>query len=513
MNTPLGGTSTPPDTTPPSVSITSPANGAAVGGTITVSANASDNVRVATVQFRLDGEDLGAPDTSAPYAVSWNTSQTTNGTHTLTAVARDEAGNTRTSATITVTTSNGGGNPSLSFSATPSSIDSGSTTTLAWNSANVSSCSASNDWSGPKPTSGNQVVGPLTASRNYTLSCSGPGGTISRSVTVAVTAVTPAPSVSLSATPTSVPTNGSATLAWSSTEASSCAASGAWSGSKPTSGSTSTGALTHSSNDFTLSCSGPGGTTSRTVRVTASTTAGGTQYGLDFPGSDTTTKTIRFRFRNPLAIYPATYIWKVKPRRQNGYYTTFFWANDGEFNWGGVYGADTFYGAHPYPSGGPNSSTHKWEIAAWAQDFLSAENVVYDVWYTQALRVWSDSSGKHHEFYWDLPNTSRVIRVDLPRDYGNIYPPNPALTWGDAPWAPSQEIMNGVIRGIQIYSATLSVNDILTEAANPRSTNAGSSNIWYLNLDPTPTDISDKSGAGHHPEWVGTERPRLWTGP
>ena len=262
-----------------------------------------------------------------------------------------------------------------------------------------------------------------------------------------------------------------------------------------------------------LNCSGTGGSVSQSVRVTAQSESTGPTTGLDFPGSHATSNTVRFRFTNPLSIYPATYIWRVYPRQQTGYYTTFFWGNDGDFSWGGVYGADTYYGAHPYPPQGSGGTSHQWEIAALARDYLSNESVVYGRWYTQALRVWSDSNGKHHEFYWDLPNTSRVIRVDLPSDYGNINPPRPALTFGDAPWAPSQEILNGILRGIQIYSTTLSVNDILTEMQSPRGTNAGSSNIWYLNLNPTPSDISDKSGAGHHPEWVGSERARLWTGP
>src|SRR6185369_1009917 len=321
----------------------------------------------------------------------------------------------------------------------------------------------------------------------------------------------PAPTLTVTATPASVPSGGSSNLSWSSTDASSCTASGAWSGSQPTSGTASTGALTNASNIFTLSCSGPGGSTSRSATVTVQGSSA--TSGLDFPGSAATSGTIRFRFTNPLPIYPATYIWQVFPRQQTGYYTTFFWGNDGDFGWGGVYGTDTYYGAHPYPPNGAVGTTHKWEIAAIGNDYLSSENVVYDRWYTQALRVSSDGSGKHHEFYWDLPNTSRVIRVDLPADYGNINPPHPALTWGDAPWSPSNEIMNGIIRGIQIYSTTLSVNDIVSESNTPLSTAPGTSNIWYLNLNPTPADISDKSGQGHHPEWVGAERPRLWSDP
>src|SRR5439155_833888 len=96
----------PPDTTPPTVSITSPAGGATVSGTTAVSASASDNVGVVGVQFLLDGAALGAEDTTSPYSVSWNTANTGNGSHTLTATARDAAGNRTTSAGVTVTVSN-----------------------------------------------------------------------------------------------------------------------------------------------------------------------------------------------------------------------------------------------------------------------------------------------------------------------------------------------------------------------------------------------------------------------
>ena len=97
----------PPDTTPPTVSITSPANGATISATVTVTASASDNVGVVGVQFQLDGVNGGAEDTSAPYSISWNTATASNGSHTITAVARDAAGNRTTSAPVTVTVANG----------------------------------------------------------------------------------------------------------------------------------------------------------------------------------------------------------------------------------------------------------------------------------------------------------------------------------------------------------------------------------------------------------------------
>jgi len=95
------------DVTPPTVSITAPAQAATVSGAITVSANASDNIAVVGVQFKLDGATLGGEDTSSPYAITWDTTSTTDASHTLTAVARDAAGNTATSAGITVTVLNG----------------------------------------------------------------------------------------------------------------------------------------------------------------------------------------------------------------------------------------------------------------------------------------------------------------------------------------------------------------------------------------------------------------------
>ena len=101
----LGGTA-PSDTIPPTVSITAPTSGATVSGTVAVSATASDNVGVAGVQFKLDAANLGAEDTTFPYSVTWNSITASNGSHTLTAVARDAAGNIGTSPVVTVTANN-----------------------------------------------------------------------------------------------------------------------------------------------------------------------------------------------------------------------------------------------------------------------------------------------------------------------------------------------------------------------------------------------------------------------
>ncbi|HEU0104534.1 MAG TPA: Ig-like domain-containing protein, partial [Vicinamibacteria bacterium] len=94
------------DKTPPTVALTSPAAGAAVKGTIAIGADASDNVGVVGVQFKLDGVNVGAEDAASPYSVSWNTAAAADGSHLLTAVARDAAGNTATSVAIPVVVDN-----------------------------------------------------------------------------------------------------------------------------------------------------------------------------------------------------------------------------------------------------------------------------------------------------------------------------------------------------------------------------------------------------------------------
>lgn len=94
------------DKTPPSVSITSPVAEASVAGTITIAARATDNTEVAAVQFLVDGMNFGAEDKTSPYSLSWNTKCVVNGPHTLTAIARDAAGNLRISLSTRVAVAN-----------------------------------------------------------------------------------------------------------------------------------------------------------------------------------------------------------------------------------------------------------------------------------------------------------------------------------------------------------------------------------------------------------------------
>jgi hypothetical protein len=97
----------PPDTTPPTVSLTSPTGGATVTGPVTLTATASDpDSPVSYVQFTLDGANLGAAITAAPYQMTWDSTTVGNGPHSIGAKAADPAGNIGTATSVSVTVSN-----------------------------------------------------------------------------------------------------------------------------------------------------------------------------------------------------------------------------------------------------------------------------------------------------------------------------------------------------------------------------------------------------------------------
>jgi uncharacterized protein DUF4038/collagenase-like protein with putative collagen-binding domain len=165
--------------------------------------------------------------------------------------------------------------PTVSLAANPTDVPSGQSSTLTWSSTGATSCSATSGpplagWSGSKATSGSQGTGALTAGTNFSITCSGAGGSQSASATVTVQSTMPppaVPTVSIAANPTTVANGFSSALTWSSTNATSCSASGAWSGAKATSGASVSTGILHASGNFSLSCTGPGGTASATANV------------------------------------------------------------------------------------------------------------------------------------------------------------------------------------------------------------------------------------------------------
>jgi hypothetical protein len=92
-----------PDTTPPTVSMASPAIGSTVSGNVQVTVRTTDNVAVVKVELYVDGS-LTATSTSAPFTTKWNTSPkgVAKGAHALQTKAYDAAGNAGTSTSIIV---------------------------------------------------------------------------------------------------------------------------------------------------------------------------------------------------------------------------------------------------------------------------------------------------------------------------------------------------------------------------------------------------------------------------
>jgi hypothetical protein len=101
MSTPIGGT---PESTPPTISITTPTG--TVSGNTTLTVSAADNVGVAGVQYFANGVALAPEISVAPFSFTWNTKTVPNGTYSITARARDAAGNITTSSAVSLTVSN-----------------------------------------------------------------------------------------------------------------------------------------------------------------------------------------------------------------------------------------------------------------------------------------------------------------------------------------------------------------------------------------------------------------------
>lgn len=159
--------------------------------------------------------------------------------------------------------------PTLTLEASPATVAAGGAVTLSWSATNATSCTASGGWSGSRAPAGSQSIAVAVGSTTFTLSCTGAGGSISRSATVNASSTSvPAPVVSFATNAGTVAVGSSVTLSWSATNASSCTASGAWTGAKATAGSESITAAATGAATYTLTCTGAGGSSAQSVSVT-----------------------------------------------------------------------------------------------------------------------------------------------------------------------------------------------------------------------------------------------------
>jgi hypothetical protein len=232
-----------------------------------------------------------------------------------------------------------------------------------------------------------------------------------------------------------------------------------------------------------------------------------------------------------------TAIWKARYRKQNGYYAV-TWHSHNDARWH----SDTYeFGAHPYPCDGrvesngqalamtgSTGTTQYHEIAGTpgGHDWIASPGpgqtfpLVTDVWVTQARTAEVVNGTTLRHTYWpDVSKPTQFIRQEIALSSLVAGGSTAAFYFGASDWTASGTTNNETpcctLRGLALFGEALSIADIATEAAtdgNTAQTTAGRASVWYINKNPTPTDVSDKSGAGHSPVWANANRPTLYTG-
>lgn len=243
-------------------------------------------------------------------------------------------------------------------------------------------------------------------------------------------------------------------------------------------------------------------------------------YGIRFPKNGDSPEGTLIGFRmtgtNNPGGYPMTYVWKVKPESQAGYYTTFFYANTAEVAFDSGNG---YYGAQPIPDNGLDTDTnHSWCISTNGLDYPTAPGtnddngndlaVIKNVWYTQALVVRLVNTNELElKFYWDLPSTTKTITYTSANDWANQFPPTgtPGIVFGDAPWATVNERLGGVLGPVKVIQTNLSQADVSSEAADMTQmvTTAGQNNRWWFkptfdSVDDLTDSVTSKSASWYN---------------
>ncbi len=167
--------------------------------------------------------------------------------------------------------------PSLTLAA--KSIVAGTSTTIAWSSSSATSCTASGSWSGVLATSGTKTVAPTSAGTyTYSLTCSNVGGTSKPATATLTVTVAPPAAPTLTLAAKSIVAGSSTTITWSSSNATSCTASGSWSGTLATSGTQTVMPTPAGTYTYSLTCANAGGNSkaaTATLTVTAAPSSGG----------------------------------------------------------------------------------------------------------------------------------------------------------------------------------------------------------------------------------------------
>ncbi len=258
-----------PTTTTLGAAPSSATAGTAVNLTATVAEVGASSVPTGTVTFKDGSTSLGSMTLNGTGVAVYSTSSLSVGVHSITATYGGDPANGGSGSSAATVTISAAAAPTVTISVAPTSITVGQSATLTWSSTDATSCTASNAWAGSEAVSGTMSETPTAAGTlSYVLTCTGAGGSANATATLTATAPPPAPTVTIAVSPTSITVGQSATVTWSSTNASSCTASGAWSGAEATSGTMSVTPSSSGAASYTLACSGAGGTANGTASLT-----------------------------------------------------------------------------------------------------------------------------------------------------------------------------------------------------------------------------------------------------
>lgn len=252
--------------------------GAAINLTATVAEIGGSSVPTGIVTFKDGATTLGSMTLNGTGVAVYTTSSLSVGAHSITAAYGGDAANGSSTSTAASVTVSAAAAPTVTLRVSPTNIVLGQSATLSWSSSNATACSASNAWSGSEALSGTMTEKPTAVgTSSYVLTCTGAGGSAHAAATLTVTA--PAPTVTIGVAPTSITVGQSATVTWSSTNATSCTASGAWSGTEAVSGTLSVTPSASGTASYALACTGAGGTANGTASLTVAAKPSGKSGG------------------------------------------------------------------------------------------------------------------------------------------------------------------------------------------------------------------------------------------
>lgn len=279
------------------------------------------------------------------------------------------------------------------------------------------------------------------------------------------------------------------------------------------------------------------------------TAAAPAQTALVFPANNAAGSDIRFLFSgaNLPARKASTILWASCSNASITGYVTHIWFSHNV----AVFQADNYeVGGHPYPAnaatydgtgqveagvqGGSGGTSHYMELAGLsARDQIAipgtAVQPVKDgtTWKRHALQTTLITGGTEvrHRYWPDVIADSTNYFERIVSNTGFPAPSAPAFYWGTSDWRAgsggantNDETPNGKLRGFVIVDSgaltnaqIAAISALNTDSAVTSYLSGQSLTPWYVNMNPTHTDVSDKSSAGHSPSWANANRPSTVT--